>query len=164
MLNENDDHTDTSVDRVREINEQSNEPPCGGCGGPHPFDTVVPSAVWNEVIRAQGLSEFLCLTCIVKEFAKMSRSFTVELWGDVFNGTPIEIRIDNQVSQDAATISDENTSLRARYRVLLEAIIEHHAQKADDRRQIADLKKENERLLGELNTIKNSYRRHEQHD
>ena len=64
---------------------------CQGCGGPHSFDTSVPSDKWNAVIRVKGLPEFLCLTCIVREFVKARKDFTAELWGETFNGTPIAI-------------------------------------------------------------------------
>jgi len=89
-------------------------PSCSLCGGPHPFDTTVPSVVWNSVIRAGGLPDYLCLTCIVEAFACIGRSFTAELIGGSFpGGLPIEFRINGQVAEDAADISDENTHLRA---------------------------------------------------
>ena len=89
-------------------------PPCGGCGGPHPFDTVVPSVVWNSVIRAQGLSDYLCATCIIKAFVVKGDSFTAELWGDDLPpGVTIEIRVGGRIADDAAKISAENTKLRA---------------------------------------------------
>lgn len=69
--------------------------PCARCGGPHPFDTTLPSAAWNAVIRARGLPEYLCLTCIVQEFAALGQGFTAALWGgpEGFSGLPIEVRI-----------------------------------------------------------------------
>lgn len=85
---------------------------CGGCGGPHAFDTSIPSAVWNRVIRAKGLSEYLCMSCIVREFVKVGRSFTAELSGSGFSGVPIEIRVRGEVAQDASVVSDENNRLR----------------------------------------------------
>jgi hypothetical protein len=95
---------------------------CRGCGGPHSFDTSVPSAAWNAVIRARGLPEFLCLTCIAREFAKAGRSFTAQLWGEEFHGTPIEVRVGERVATDAAAVSEENTRLRSRLsRILDEA-------------------------------------------
>jgi len=94
-------------------------PPCGQCGGPHPFDTTIPSAVWNATIRAQGLPDYLCLTCIVRAFACAGQSFTAELIGGPFHGgLPIEVRVRGDVATDAARISDENTALRARIREL----------------------------------------------
>jgi hypothetical protein len=90
-------------------------PPCGRCGGPHPFDTSIPSPVWNEVIRPLGISEYLCLTCIVTLFAQAGRSFTAELWGTreaTFKGLQIEVRIGGKVAEDAAKLSEENTALR----------------------------------------------------
>ena len=86
--------------------------PCGGCGGPHNFDTSVPSVVWNEVIRAKGGSEYLCLTCIVREFAKVGRSFTATLYGASLDLTKIEVRVGGQVAEDAYKIQEENNALR----------------------------------------------------
>lgn len=86
---------------------------CGGCGGPHCFDTSVPSVVWNEVIRARGMSEYLCTSCIVKAFVQSGRSFTAQLWGDDMpSGIAIEVRVNEQPAIDAAKISEENTALR----------------------------------------------------
>jgi hypothetical protein len=85
---------------------------CGSCGGPHQFDTSVPSVIWNQVIRAQGLSEYLCTTCIVREFARAGRNFTAALYGAGFHGLPIEIQVDNAVAQDAHLIQEENNALR----------------------------------------------------
>jgi len=97
-------------------------PPCSRCGGPHPFDTTVPSVVWNSVIRARQLADYLCLTCIVAAFAKEGRSFTAELIGGAFTmPITIEVQVNGDVAQDAALISDENTTLRARIRELEEA-------------------------------------------
>jgi hypothetical protein len=82
------------------------QPPlkCEGCGGPHRFDTSVPSVVWNEVIRARGLSDFLCTNCILEAFAKAGKSFTAQLYGEGLNGLPMEFRIN---SLDALTPSPE---------------------------------------------------------
>lgn len=87
-------------------------PTCSGCGGPHPFDTTVPSVVWNAVIRSKHLPDYLCLTCIVKVFAAEGRSFTAELVGDGLHTVPIEVRVNDAVAQDAAHVSEENTHLR----------------------------------------------------
>jgi hypothetical protein len=110
-----------SIDRVREwftapVLHADSSAACGGCGGPHPFDTSVPSVRWNAVIRSQELDEYLCLTCIVKAFAQCGESFTATLWGGEFNGLPIEVVINGKNATDAAAISDENTSLRAQLR------------------------------------------------
>lgn len=95
---------------------------CSRCGGPYRFDTVVPSVIWNETIRARGLSEFLCLTCIVEAFCCFGESFTATLWGGSFQGgAPIEVRIGGEVAVDAAHISEENTLLRAKLSDLQEA-------------------------------------------
>lgn len=96
----------------------SASPPCGRCGGPHRFDVSVPSVVWNGTIRSKGLSEYLCLNCIVREFVRDGRSFTATLWGDDLSGVPIEVRINEHPAQDAAEISTENTRLRARIKDL----------------------------------------------
>lgn len=89
--------------------------PCGGCGGPHRYDTSVPSVLWNAVIRAKGLSEFLCASCILEQFVLAGSSFTAELWGDGLpTGQPIEVRVGGQVAEAAAKIGEENTALRAR--------------------------------------------------
>jgi len=80
-------------------------PPCARCGGPHPFDTSVPSVRWNAVIRANGWADYLCLACIVEAFACIPEggtSFTAELFGGPFTGLPIEVRMHGVVSADAA--------------------------------------------------------------
>ena len=109
--------------RLRASFKQRGFLPCSNCGGPHRFDTSVPSAVWNPVIRKRGLHEYLCLSCIVREFVRDGRSFTATLWGDEgtgiwLNGVPIEVRINEQPAQDAARISEENTALRVKIRDL----------------------------------------------
>lgn len=92
-------------------------PPCARCGGPHPFDTTVPSPVWNSVIRSRGLQEYLCLTCIVEAFMCFGESFTATLWGGPFQGgLPIEVRWHSQAATDAAKVSEENTKLRFQLR------------------------------------------------
>lgn len=91
-----------------------NNPTCSGCGGPHPFDTTVPSVIWNEVIRRGGLPDYLCLTCIVRAFVKVGRSFTADLVGGGFHFEPVEIRVRSQDATDAQAISEENTKLHAR--------------------------------------------------
>lgn len=99
----------TASEKIRRLNA----PRCARCGGPHPFDTTVPSVRWNAVIRAHGLAEYLCLTCIVRAFAKSGESFTATLWGDGFGGLPISVAINGRQAQDAAAISEENTALRS---------------------------------------------------
>ena len=93
-------------------------PPCGLCEGPHPFDTTVPSVVWNRVIRARDLPDYLCLTCIVRAFVAAGESFTAELIGVAIETTALEIRINNRDARDAVLVSEENTVLRARIREL----------------------------------------------
>ena len=96
----------------------SKNPPCDLCGGPHPFDTVVPSAVWNRVVRAQKLPDYLCLTCIVRTFVSAGESFTAELIGAAIVSTALEIRIDSRDAKDTVLVSEENTALRARIQEL----------------------------------------------
>jgi hypothetical protein len=72
---------------------KAENPPCGRCGGIHPFDTVIPNDLWNSVVRAHGVSEYLCLSCIVEVFNLHGMGFTAELWGGSFHGLPIEVRI-----------------------------------------------------------------------
>ncbi len=90
------------------------QPPCSLCGGPHPFDTTVPSVRWNEVIRAAGLPDYLCLTCIVRVFVEAGQSFTADLVGGPFHCVPIEIRVRSKDAIDAQALSEENNKLRAR--------------------------------------------------
>lgn len=88
-------------------------PPCSKCGGPHPFDTTVPSVVWNGVIRQAELPDYLCAACIIRAFLDEGRSFTA-----VIDEIPIEVRIDSMDAWDAKLLSEENTTLRARVREL----------------------------------------------
>lgn len=64
---------------------------CELCGGPHQFDTSLDMDTWNRVIRARSLPEFLCLSCIVAEFAKAGESFTATLWNTEISGIIISI-------------------------------------------------------------------------
>lgn len=68
-------------------------PPCQGCGGPHPFDTSIPSPSWNRVIRAAKLPDYLCLLCILRAFAAAREGFAAELWGDGFSGMWIQVHV-----------------------------------------------------------------------
>ena len=95
---------------------------CRGCGGPHDFDTSVPSAAWNRVIRAQGLPEYLCTTCIVREFVRVGEGFTAQLWNEEFYGVNIEVVVNGQNAKDAALVSDENTAYRVRIEQLEAAL------------------------------------------
>lgn len=85
--------------RIEELERRLRIPfgklPCALCGGPHAFDTSVPTHLWNEVIRAQGLPEYLCTTCIVKEFVKARRDFTARLYGDGFAGETFGLILDD---------------------------------------------------------------------
>ena len=110
---------DAAPPSVKEIPEDFNQAGdvkgncCSGCGGLYRFDTSVPSAVWNRVIRAQGLPEYLCAACILRAFARRGESFTAELSGDDFNGTLIEIQINGRSARDAQHVTEENTALRS---------------------------------------------------
>lgn len=87
---------------------------CSGCGGPYLFDTTIPSPLWNRVIRAQGMPEYLCTTCIVRAFVKAGEPFTAELWGAEFNGDPIEVRLrSGQPVQPAQSVSSQDAFSRA---------------------------------------------------
>jgi hypothetical protein len=86
--------------------------PCALCGGPHDFDTSVPSVVWNAVIRTRDLPDYLCTTCIVREFVRARQGFTAQLWNEEFNGVSIEVVVEGQAAQDAALVQAENNSLR----------------------------------------------------
>lgn len=86
---------------------------CGGCGGPHRFDTSVPSVLWNRVIRSLGISEYLCLTCILRAFARAGISFTATLWGDGFDGLPIAVEVNGAVSRAVHELNEENNRLRS---------------------------------------------------
>lgn len=88
--------------------------PCAGCGGPHDFDTSVPSVMWNAVIRAKGLPEYLCTTCIVREFVRANLGFTATLWNEEFYGVPIELIVNGQNAKDAEALTEENNSYRVR--------------------------------------------------
>jgi hypothetical protein len=55
-------------------------PVCSRCHGAYWFDTTIDSETWNRVVRAQGISEYLCLSCIVDVFATAGESFTANLW------------------------------------------------------------------------------------
>lgn len=88
--------------------------PCALCGGPHDFDTSVPSAAWNRVIRAKGLPEYLCATCIVREFVRASEGFTAQLYNEEFSGVPIEVVVNGKNANDAALVAHENTAYRVR--------------------------------------------------
>ena len=66
-------------------------PVCDLCGGPHLFDTSVDSTAWNRVIRAKGLPEYLCLSCIVVEFVKAGEVLEATLWGDHLPGVSVRV-------------------------------------------------------------------------
>lgn len=87
-------------------------PTCIGCGGPHPFDTSIPSVLWNRVVRAAELPDYLCTTCIVRAFAHAGEGFTAELYGDGFNGLTLEVRVNSKESTAARDVNDENNRLR----------------------------------------------------
>lgn len=86
--------------------------PCAQCGGPHEFDTSIPSVTWNEVIRAKALPEYLCTTCIVREFVRAGRGFTATLWNEEFNGVKVEFVVNGQNANDAALVNEENNRFR----------------------------------------------------
>lgn len=93
--------------RVQELERRLRIPfgklPCAQCGGPHDFDTSLPSPLWNQVIRAKGLPEYLCTTCIVREFVRANQNFTAELWNEEFNGVPIVVRVNEKSEPSIST-------------------------------------------------------------
>ena len=90
----------------------SENPACGSCGGPHRFDTSVPSVLWNRVIRGQGLPDYLCTSCVVRAFAAAGESFTAELYGDGFSGLTIDVRVNGRDAKVAEQINEQNNVLR----------------------------------------------------
>lgn len=97
-------------------------PACRGCGGPHPFDTSVPSVLWNRVVRASGLPDYLCTTCIVRAFANAGESFMATLHGNDpdcdFNGLSIEVIINGRNAKALELLEAENNRLRVKLREL----------------------------------------------
>lgn len=95
---------------------------CGLCGGPHRFDTSVPSALWNAVVRARGLPDYLCTTCVVEAFATANASFPAELYGAGFHGLPLSVEVNGAASRAAALLNDENARLRGALGGLVELV------------------------------------------
>lgn len=91
---------------------------CDGCGGAYRFDTSIPSVLWNKVIRSQGLPEYLCAACILREFVRAGVGFTAELSSAEFNGDRIEVTINGAATDAVALLNDENNALRVRVREL----------------------------------------------
>lgn len=85
---------------------------CQGCGGAYRFDTVVPSPIWNRVIRARELPEYLCTTCIVRAFAGAGESFDATLWGDTFDGLPMSVAFNGSSADTITALESDNTALR----------------------------------------------------
>jgi hypothetical protein len=71
----------------------TNYPSCQLCGGSDPYDTSIGNEKWNTVIRANGLPDFLCLSCIVREFLTRGESFSANLYGNGFCGEGISISL-----------------------------------------------------------------------
>lgn len=88
---------------------------CEKCGGPHRYDTSVPSVLWNSVVRSQGW-DFLCAACILELFALARVTLTAELSGDGLSGVPIVIEVDGLPAQHGAALCAQNTELRAALR------------------------------------------------
>jgi hypothetical protein len=85
---------------------------CDQCRGPHVFDTSVPSVLWNQVIRGAGLPDYLCTTCVVRAFAAAGVSFTAHLYGEGFNGTPIDVTVRGVEPQTVELLEEQNNVLR----------------------------------------------------
>lgn len=112
-------HTLDEIDRELALPALGAAPPaldpadfCSMCHGPYRFDTSIPSVVWNRVVRAQNLPEYLCLSCILKTFVAAGKSFTAELSGDGFHGEAIAVEINGLAVSDVAEIQQENNLLR----------------------------------------------------
>jgi hypothetical protein len=102
-------------------------PPCMLCGGPHPYDTSVPSVQWNTVIRGANLPDYICATCILRAFVQAGVSFSATLWGETFNGAALDVEVGGRHSEALAEVEAENNRLRrelatARRAALEEAI------------------------------------------
>lgn len=102
----------TADDTARLVDVDDGQP-CHRCGGPHQFDTSVPSVEWNEVIRGSGLPDYLCLSCIVLAFGSVGRGVHVTLWGGPFHGLPLALHFNSRRAQSTARVQDENNRLRA---------------------------------------------------
>jgi hypothetical protein len=103
------------------VPDMNNGENCDGCGGVYRFDTSIPSALWNKVIRASGAErggEYLCAACIVRAFVKAGESFTAELSSEEFHGDRIEVTINGVSTGAVALLNDENNALRVRIREL----------------------------------------------
>jgi hypothetical protein len=70
--------------------------------------------VWNRVIRANGLPDYLCLTCIVHAFASRGESFTADLVGETIKFVPIAVEVNGKAATDASDVQEENNRLRWR--------------------------------------------------
>lgn len=66
---------------------------CDGCGGLYRYDISIPSDLWNMVIRANRLPDYLCGACIIREFASRGESFTARLYGDGLDGLCMMVQI-----------------------------------------------------------------------
>lgn len=127
--------------------------PCGGCGGPCLYDTSISSPLWNAVIRANGLPDFLCLACIVRAFVVRGESFTAILSGDGVAGAAIEVRVNGATPRDVDLLGSEFVALR---RVVSAMADEFEATSAGPNRRAITLRKalaaafENERLAALL--------------
>lgn len=71
----------------------ASDPPCQQCGGPHRFDTSVPSEAWNRVIRAAGLPDYLCAACVLAAFVRAGEPLDATLCGDGFTGERVALRV-----------------------------------------------------------------------
>lgn len=89
---------------------------CAKCGGPHRFDTSVPSVAWNRVIRPRGHPDYLCTTCIVEAFAEAGESFTATLYGERVSWVKLLIEVNGCSANDAHDIQEENNALRWKLR------------------------------------------------
>lgn len=108
-------------------------PPCEGCGGPHPFDLSVPSDLWNRVIRESGKPDYLCPTCILRAFVLAGVDFTATLWSREFGGLPIEVRVrSNAATVPHVPIPDTHRRAAERTRMYFRHVPLNEAEKMPD--------------------------------
>ena len=97
---------------------------CSNCHGPYEYDISIPSPLWNKVIRPEGHetgNEYLCGSCIIKQFAIAGVSFQGELYGDNVS-LPGALARRISIQFDMIAIEDTYGSLDAKIREVKEAV------------------------------------------
>lgn len=106
---------------------------CAGCEGKYRYDTTIPSTLWNRVIRAQGLPEYLCAACILAEFVKAGEAFTAHLSGDGVSGCVIHVEVNGRTiapppadwgTLSRLTVVDENVRRYERFGLHIQADVQ----------------------------------------